>query len=93
MWPNTKIFKMATGPKAALYQNAQSASYLPPTLTEEMGEIEFLKFILLIAQDLKTMYIMCHVFSRKFKFIRLLDITHFLDLKSYLEAILTFITH
>ena len=23
---------MATGPKAGLYQNAQSASYLPPTL-------------------------------------------------------------
>ena len=62
-------------------------------LTDEMGEIEFLKFILLIAQDLKTMYIMCHVFSRKFKFIRLLDITHFLDLKSDLEASLTFITH
>ena len=33
MRPKTKIFKMATGPKAGLYQNAQSASYLPPTLT------------------------------------------------------------
>ena len=32
MWPKTKIFKMATGPKPGLYQNAQSASYLPPTL-------------------------------------------------------------
>ena len=32
MWPKTKNFKMATGPKAGLYQNAQSASYLPLTL-------------------------------------------------------------
>ena len=30
--PKTKKFKMATGPKAGFYQNAQSASYLPPTL-------------------------------------------------------------
>ena len=36
MWPKTKNFKMATGPKAGLYQNAQSASYLPPTLEENI---------------------------------------------------------
>ena len=27
---------MATGPKAGLYQNAQSTSYLPPTLIKEV---------------------------------------------------------
>ena len=32
MWPKTKNFKMATGLKAGLYQNGQSASYLLPTL-------------------------------------------------------------
>ena len=32
MRPKTKNFKMATGLKAGLYQNAQSASYLLPTL-------------------------------------------------------------
>ena len=29
MLPTPKIFKMATGLKAGLYQNAQSASYFP----------------------------------------------------------------
>ena len=32
MWPKIKKIKMATGPKAGLYQNVQSASYFPPTL-------------------------------------------------------------
>ena len=32
MQPTTKIFKMAAGPKAGLYQNALRASYLPSTL-------------------------------------------------------------
>ena len=32
---------MATGPKVGLYQNAQSASYLPPTLELKKFNQEF----------------------------------------------------
>ena len=33
MRPTTKNFIMAAGPKAGLYQNANSATYLPSTLS------------------------------------------------------------
>ena len=43
IWPNTNIFKMATGTKVGLYQNTQSASYLSLNLysTIATSKLEF----------------------------------------------------
>ena len=49
---------MATGPKAGLYQNAQSASYLPPTLAMIHGikYFEINSTVLVIGNDLTLFF-------------------------------------
>ena len=58
MWPETKIFKMALWPKAGLYQNAQSVSYLQLTLHCKIGFI--LKFIKNSIEQSREIKKQCH---------------------------------